>query len=258
MTELVLGAAYGYSAEQVKPFVTTLRRYYTGKIAFLVSVNLDPTLVELCQESGIDFFIVDGDQSNPIHMQWARFFHYENILSHPFFTNTTRVLLTDIRDVIFQAHPFSLPMTTDFEFFTEPETIKNSFVNRGWLQERYGVAETYAWENKNIICSGTIRTTMAGAQVVVRNMIMESEKLQATGRSPLDQPMLNYLVYSGAFFNYRVFDNGEGAVDTLHFAKELKFSPSGVLLNKNNQPVPIIHQWDRTQALVPVFEKIFA
>jgi hypothetical protein len=99
---------------------------------------------------------------------------------------------------------------------------------------------------------------MAGARVVVRNMIMESEKLKSTGRNPLDQPMLNYLVYSGAFFNYRIFDNGEGSVDTLHFAKHLTFSPEGKLLNKYNQPVPIIHQWDRTAQLVPVFEKIFA
>lgn len=258
MTQLVLGAAYGYSAEQVKPFLTTLRRHYTGKIAFLVAVNPDPSLVDLCMEHGVDFFIVEGDQNNPIHMQWARFFHYENVLNHPFFTECLQVFLTDVRDVIFQDSPFSLPLTTDFEFFTEPEKIKNSFVNRGWLQERYGVAEAYAIEDKNIICSGTIRTTMAGAKVVVRHMIMESEKLKATGRSPLDQPMLNYLVYSGAFFNYRIFNNGEGAVDTLHFAKELTFSPLGALLNKDNQPVPIIHQWDRTHALVHVFEKIFS
>lgn len=258
MTQLVLGAAYGYSADDVKPFVITLRRYYSGKIAFIVNVNPDPSLVQLCMEHGVDFFSVDGDQSKPIHMQWARFFHYANVLNHPFYVDCNRVFLTDVRDVIFQNSPFSLPLTTDFEFFTEPEKIKNSFVNRAWLQERYGVAEAYSLEEQNIICSGTIRTSMAGAHALVRHMIVESEKLIATGRHPLDQPILNYLVYSGAFFNYRIFNNGEGAVDTLHFAQELKFSPTGSLLNKDNQPVPIIHQWDRTQALVPLFEKMFA
>ena len=118
MTELVLGAAYGYSADDVKPFVISLRRHYSGKIAFLVSLAPDTTLVELCMEHGIDFFMVDGDQQNPIHMQWARFFHYANFLNHPFFVDCNWVFLTDVRDVIFQDHPFSLPMTTDLECFT--------------------------------------------------------------------------------------------------------------------------------------------
>ncbi len=255
MTGLVLGAAYTYSAADVWPFVSTLRRYYNGKIAFVVANNTDPSLIELCLTHGIDFFIVDGDVNNPIHMQWARFYHYPRVLAHPFFAECSEFFFTDVRDVFFQNSPFSLPMCTDLEFFTEPETIANSYVNRNWLRDKYGISATHGFESKLILCSGTIRTTRAGAYEVVKKMTEESDRLQGIGVAPLDQPQLNYLVYSGKFHNYRIFNNGEGTVSTMHFERRASFDPEGFLLNLNNSRTPVVHQWDRTNQLVPLFKR---
>lgn len=257
MSQLIVGAAYGYKADDVLPFVTTLRACYSGKITFIVNMSPDPTLIELCVNNGIDFFMMSGDDANPIHMQWARFYHYYNILQHPFYTECTQVFLTDVRDVIFQQNPFVLPLTTDLEFFTEPETIGNSPVNRSWLQARYGLSDVYSMENKRIICSGTIRATVTGALKISEMMKNESERLRANGLDPLDQPQLTHLVYSNSLHNYQIFNNGEGTVSTMHFQQKLCFNPNGLLLNNDGTPTPVVHQWDRTNALIHVFRRQF-
>lgn len=254
MSQLVIGAAYTYTAEDVWPFVSTLRRVYDGKIAFIVAQSPDPSLCDLCQQQGIDFFMVEGDVNNPIHMQWARFGHYSSIIDHPFFSECSKIFMCDIRDVIFQQDPFVLPLTTDLEFFTEPERIVNSYVNKSWLQDKYGLSTTHSFEQKNIICSGTIRATRNGAKDIIEKMSVESKRLQTLGLRPLDQPQLNYLVYSDKVHNYRIFDNGQGLVSTMHFEKCLRLTPDGHLLNNDGTLTPVIHQWDRTGAVKTVFQ----
>ena len=87
-------------------------------------------------------------------------------------------------------------------------------------------------------------------------MIAEIEdlKVRIPNMQILDQPLHAHMIYRGVFPDYELFQNGDGAVSTLHWQMVLNMDRQGRLLNKDGTPTPIIHQWDRMGRLKDIFE----
>lgn len=253
MTTAVIGAAFGYKTPELYPFVISLRKHYTGYVCFLVKKDLDSDTGDFLRKYCIDTFPMDEPEGIPAHIQWKRWLYYQQLLQN--LTQASDIFITDVRDVFFQKSPFTLPLTTDLEFFQEEELLKNCSVNIAWLSERYSWHRICQFYTSPIVCSGTVRSTLQGAFDLMGKMNNETKLLLSRNKKPWDQAQLNYLLYTNSFHNYKLVENGLGTVMTLHFQHKFVFDKYAFLLDKRGNIVPVIHQWDRAPDLESLFER---
>ena len=138
---LVLGAAVGFRVDQVRIFVESLRASgYTGDVAMLVGPT-DFALAAYLRRHGVTpkrtWFI--RRFHGPIHAYrfqlFARYLHAHR-------ARYDEVLISDVRDVVFQAHPFANIWSPAVHYFLEGDnrTIGNEPTNmvymRSFLPER--------------------------------------------------------------------------------------------------------------------------
>jgi hypothetical protein len=100
--------------------------------------------------------------------------------------------------------------------------------------------------------------TYSGINLYIDTMIAEFDSIRSTGRriNPgEDQPIHNFLVYSECFPDCTSHANATQSITTLHHQQQFTFNRAGQLLNDLNEPIPIVHQWDRTNAVKAVVER---
>jgi hypothetical protein len=253
MDTLVMGSALTYTAEKAMPFVVSLRKHYNGKVLLLVSETIDPSFFKLLVDYGIDFIHQPTEDGFPNSIMYRRFALYQQYIDWPIFDTSQRFFLTDVRDVVFQRSPFSLPLTCDLEFYCEQELIKNCYVNNGWISERYGLGEARAIGDNHVVCAGTISCTRKGLIDVCDKITQATVPFLERGMWPNDQAILNHLIYTNQLFNYRLVVTGDGTVSTMHYEKLMMFNQNGELCNKDGSVAPVVHQWDRTGSMASIF-----
>lgn len=245
---LVMGTALGYNAEQLKPFVHSLRKHYDGRVALLVE-NTSEELGKFFDDYKVKTFTVSFDTNNQDAICSKRHIFYKQVLLKSF-PNVEKILLTDVRDVIFQADPFAHEMTSELEFFYETKLYNFCECHRHWFEDLniYGRKVFHEMKQHYIICAGTTFGTKTGIYDYLNKMNAELERLQSQlGRPVTDQPSHAYLIYHKAFDNYRCFHTGNGPVATLNGTNDLKFDENNNLLNDDGSIVAVVHQWDRTK-----------
>jgi hypothetical protein len=255
MTQLIMGAAYGYKTELLEPFVKSLRRHYQGDCV-IITHPLTDTELSFYEKYNIFTFELEQAIPNPKDIQVGRYDIYKSVLEDNFL-DTEQILICDIRDVVFQDNPFKGSEELELEFFEEPCLFKNCTANWPWVGGIYGQEGMDTVKDKFIICSGTTMGTRAGVSKYINTMITEITRIRNTGR-PLyqgeDQPIHNYLIYTGGFNNFVIHKNGGGPITTIHHQQQLTFDRKGRLLNIDGTPTPVIHQWDRADACKTVLE----
>jgi len=255
MTQLILGAACGYTTKELEPFVKSLRRYYQGD-AVLVVFPLSDSDRTFFEQYNIITYELDQPIPNPKDIQTYRYYFYNECMEN--FPTADHVLIIDVRDVMFQDDPFKYPLTHQLEFYQEPCLYKNCPANAPWMHGMYSQSGYDLVKDEYILCGGSTIGTFQGMSLYINAMIKEIERIQATGRhihSGEDQPIHNFLVYNQTFPDWITHPNAEHAIATLHHQHQFTFNRAGQLLNSRNEPIPIVHQWDRTNAVKAVAER---
>jgi hypothetical protein len=282
---LVLGAIRGYKFEQIRPFVVSLKRTtFNGDLVLLWN-NLSPDTLEALQSHGVKlvhfsyrgsgalnswsrFWPVISKIVRPINgsglarrilkailpLQTSRFFHYRDYLAaHR--ADYGNVLITDVRDVVFQADPF-VNCNDDLLVFEEGDNAllaDEKMFNAKWVEQLFGKDILERIGRYPILCSGTV---MGGMDAMI-NYLVKFETLlsqaREVGMGGADQGVHNYLCRDFYTTKIQVVRNGAGAVLTmvpwLAEGADFKVSNSGEILGLNGQPVPVLHQYDRHPAL---------
>ena len=255
MTQLIIGAACGYTTKDLEPFVKSLRRHYQGD-AILVVFPLSDNDRNFFEQHNIITYELENTIPNPKDIQTDRYYFYKDCLQN--FTTAEHILITDVRDVVFQDDPFKNPLTHQLEFYQEPCLYKNCSANLPWIYGIYAQPAIDLVQDKNILCSGTTMGTYEGINLYIDTMIAEFDRLRSSGRriNPgEDQPIHNFLAYSERFPNWTSHANATQSITTLHHQQQFTFNRAGQLLNDMNEPIPIVHQWDRTNAVKAVAER---
>ncbi|MBM4147015.1 MAG: hypothetical protein FJ240_12230 [Nitrospira sp.] len=255
MTEdVIIGTAVGYTVDDVKPFVLSLiHSGYKGKtILFIDNLNSNTAIylqnhnTELClYEHGIF----------PLNSQ--RYFLYKQFLDAG--NIFKRVMLTDIRDVIFQCDPFMHFSKDTLDCFEEDRsmTLATCPYNGLWILQAYGEAVLNAIGHKPIICAGV---TIGSYRKVCEYLDILCKELVST--PPLwgiDQAAHNFIIRSGKISEVIVHDNQSGPVYTLGYVRKenIRINSDGFILNASGTPC-IIHQYDRHTALQSEIQKKYA
>lgn len=181
--------------------------------------------------------------------QSLRYRHYLNYLQKQA-PNTDFVMLSDVRDVIFQTDPFDHAFRNDLEVTLEANHLKigQEPFNSRWIENLYGQIVLRKIGSSTISCSGTTLGTQAGMRRYLAEMDAEVMK---HGR-PLgshDQGIHNYLLRTGLLDPVTIYTNGQGPVLTMSIGYGYQQNSEGRLVNDDQSVVPVVHQYDRHQNL---------
>jgi len=173
-------------------------------------------------------------------------YYYEYLMANQ--NKYNLVLITDVRDVLFQADPFAAISSNDLlNFYSEAHSIADSFYTSYWLRHAFGKKALAQIVDKVSICSGT---TIGGVDPIM-NYLQEMIKMQAkitaglTGLGGFDQGVHNYLVHNNYFQGSNLLPNNEGEVATLGESNAIAVNDNLELTDKQGNVIPVVHQFDR-------------
>jgi hypothetical protein len=247
--DLILGYATGYDVADVAPFVRSLRAAFEGPAALVVDQN--PELLAFLTEHRIEAVQPSpaGEGVWAPHPVVARFAAFDQLIrERPWVRN---VLLTDVRDVVFQSAPFE-PQPRTLEFFTEYSdgVLGDHAFNMKHLRAVGGDAIARAVADKPCVCVGTVMGPREEMMRFCRTLLM----LAAIPRSECgaafgaDQAACNIAVHMGLVAG-EIMPN-YGRVATVGLADGDRLSVvDGCIINPDAGVSPIVHQHDRHEAL---------
>ena len=268
---LVIGTAIGYDIDAIKNFVISFREHNTeadlvilaelGGIqrleSFFLQFDVKPLLFET-----LGYFSLFTSRSVAFNSRFIR--NFEFLFVSPQYKH---VLMSDTRDVVFQANPF-LNLPDDFlYFFTEDTNVslgQNKF-NAEWILNDYGMDTLESLKDYPIICNGTVLGSRNLILNYLRLLLSEMIRLSHNRNEKtliVDQAITNYIAhtYTQEQLPRTLKFNGD-IVGTLgvSFSEAVENNPRDEVifdLGKvyvNGKYPAIIHQYDRNQYLANYF-----
>lgn len=250
----VLGVAMGYDVTTLKGFVGSLRRSgFQGHIILGVSENVYPDVLEYLKSRNVTAKVLvsanctfapwyDGNETILAQLRQQRPHDYEALtncvgpytdiksrwvkypLAHDWLeecnTCTGPVMITDVRDVYFQANPFGpdSPEIKGLQLFEEHKNVTTEH----WLVNFYvQQCKNVAFE-KPMLCSGTTIGTRDAMMEYLTVMYEEMKVWISTDKCRFfeigdDQTIHNWLFYSGRLVNAVAVAHRKGIVHTVGF-----------------------------------------
>lgn len=253
MHDLVMTAAFNYSSKDIIPFLVTLRSVFSGRLVCLIFESQLKEFAEISKRFRIECVAMNqNDLHKPVSL---RFYGFKKILEESFH-DVNRVLLTDSRDVIFQANPF-VRNNEHLLMFSEPRKIKECVMNSRWIQKIFGDEVFGFLADREILCAGTTIGSKSMMHAYLQKMCISLSKI-TNKKNPIDigddQAIHNYLYYSGKLPGASVGVHGYSEVQTLHYENNFTFSKECRLLNRDGSIVPVLHQYDRHKQFFPIFQ----
>jgi hypothetical protein len=196
-----------------------------------------------------------------LHVMLARFFYAREYLqTHA--AGDAQVLLSDTRDVVFQADPFVHVGETLING-VESALVRDSIWNSQWVYRLYDDEATLRMLlPQAVLCAGV---TLGPAQQVVRYLTAMTEEIcekieRVCLRSCLDQGMHNRILRGAPPAPLTLSENGEGCIATLAACRDLGlfgWDDEQGLLTRAGEVIPIVHQYDRHAELAAYYERRF-
>lgn len=285
---LVLGAVSGYSFEQLKPFILSLKASgFKGDICLLYAKLSLNTIAELNAHGVLHSPLVY--RGSGALNSWSRFWPYVkpvvNLLGYSDITRhimklitplqTSRfynytdyllrkrdkyqhVLITDVRDVIFQADPFADFDKNAVQCYEEDLTLaEERHFNVGWIKSLFGEDSATPFLQEKILCSGTILGPLNKILKYLNAFELLLTQAEDIAPGGSDQGLHNYLIRTGVLReDVNIVKNATGEVLTVSAANisQYRVDFEGRFCDDRNRVIPVIHQYDRDPTLARNFE----
>jgi hypothetical protein len=250
---LVLGAAVGFRADQVRIFIESLRATgYTGDIVMLVGLR-DFALARYLRQHGATpkriWFI--RRFHGPIHAY--RFELLADVLRKAV-GKYDRVLVSDVRDVVFQTHPFAGITGDACHFFLEGDmrTIGNEPTNMVYMRSFLPPDQVERISAYRISCCGVV---LGGAKAMTAYMNRIASDLAAVPlkvrrKIGADTAFHNRMAHLDQDNPNRipvvlVENNVHVATMGIEPASSYRAGPDGAIRTLDGHLPAILHQYDR-------------
>jgi len=250
--QLILGLAAGYGESELAPFVLSLRESGYRGDTVLFTCDLSPAATRFLAAHGIAHQAFESLPLLPMGYCGARNFRYLEFLRGAA-SEYGRIMLTDVRDVVFQNDPFAHVGLADLYYFLESDsTIGGCPVNSEWMCKAFGASSLAAAAESPVSCAGTVAGSPAGMLrylvLMCRFTLQAAPGFRYTG---IDQAIHNHLMIHGLVPNAAIVENGR-AVCTVpeDDLRGIHATPDGLIRNADGTASDIVHQYDRHPALV--------
>jgi hypothetical protein len=256
--DVILTTALNYDYETIKLFLNSLNTFYKGEVVIFSNEQYKPRYLNYkLTVIGTDSELVRN--SNTLKLNSiinARHSWYLDFLNS---FEYDRVLLTDSRDVFFQSDPFERINDNSLHVAVEDNTIGNCPFNSKWINSVYGIDYLNKISKEQVVCAGTTMGSYATITAYLKYMTSQLEKygpLLDTGNNRdilIDQSIHNYFCIEYADKVTR-FTNCDDLFLTLGYSKTFRLNREGSLINQDNKPYALIHQFDRIKWLTDHLE----
>lgn len=181
------------------------------------------------------------------HPHFARWFAYERFLSLN--RHYDQVLLSDVKDVVFQAPFFYSQTPSVVSLFDQGIKYGEACWDTKWYEEAFGTPELEKVSGKSSICIGTIMGPHAGLLSMVRELCCFFSD-HPFGK--IEQAIFNYLILTGRLVTpFERVDNLVGPITTLcsDAIHSRVIANSGLIFRASeaDRPIPVVHMYDRYQ-----------
>lgn len=184
MKTLLIAAAGGYTVDQLKPWVNSLKKVnFEGDVIVIVYDPVDETVPKYLKENNIG--VVIGTVNGDLNVATQRFLDFSGILGKDeLCKNNDIVITTDIRDVIFQSDPGKWVRENlgDADIIATGEGIryKHEDWNGDMLQRHFGNKFFDMMKNFETLCSGII----AGKKEMIAKVFRIISEISYYGKDP--------------------------------------------------------------------------
>ena len=259
MKDAIIGAITKYTPKHIEPWVKSIAKSgFTGD-KFMLVYEVPQNTIDYLQNN--DFTVFDcGSLDRPIVVR--RFLDLYSLLTRNDF-NYNKVIVTDVKDVIFQLNP-SLWLSKNLEtpIVVGSESILSKDME--WAVRNYGDSYPLEWpriKDKVSFCAGVI----AGEPKPVADLFLNIFRWSLTGATPYqspDQAALNVLMDMEPYKSYiqKTFHkdtwvthlgisldkpelHGPFLQDSLPQVKD------NLIVNSEGLPFTIVHQYDRIPSI---------
>ena len=257
---LILGLAAGYHYGDVRPFLASLdRAAYSGDLVFFVSETTRD--LERIRAHGTQLRPMErrpGLEAVPCN--GLRYFLYLDYLASCA-EQYERILIADVRDVVFQRDPFDYPWPDGICCTLEDRsaTVGSCPFNARWVREHLGREALDAIADRPVSCSGTTVADHASMTAYLKRMT-ELLLPPPTGEcmAGYDQGVHNHLIHTGALDRLTLFDNAGPILTLAQTRGEPPVNEMGEVLNEAGRPAHMIHQYDRKPSLFKMIRERYA
>ena len=298
ITNWVIGLAVGLKTGDIVRFLTSIvkacgssvPRSNTDEAVSVVlfvghgeidSLLQAPALVEITatgRSRGVDVHLVPAALRRAMAPHQSRFEAFLEWMEGSV-ASADIVLLTDVRDVIFQGDPFLFARacreagTFSFIYFSqEAVTFNQSRLNLRWIHHLYGADVANTLSMKMVSCSGVTLGSADYIRIYLENMVRLIAKIpRGLVMRPMDQGPHNYIVHVlKPFRRYFFVDNEDSIIYSMHYVIRA-YGHVGTLPYEVHGPCayaapaqdihphgfipPVIHQYDRNEGLVNMYHK---
>lgn len=179
-----------------------------------------------------------------LHPHYARWHAYSRVLKTA--RGYESILLSDIRDVIFQDDIFPRLEPDRVALFEESEGFSELNINGRWYRTAYGETAFRKVRGKMPVCIGVI----AGPAGLIHSIVDEfAAEIARRPPAGIEQAMFNYMLQEKRFHTpWNSLPNYQAGVATLSSNKDVKVRTrivSGRILDNQGKPYPIVHMYDR-------------
>lgn len=293
--DMIIGVVDRYNWDQIKYWANSIKQSGFDGYKALIVYNMDaPTVQRLTLE---DFMLVGCNQYDETNgfshdnskgnVMVDRFFHianFLNMLEKPM--DIDRVIITDVRDVVFQKNPtnwldtYFLP---DYNVVVGSENL--TYENEPWgknnITKAFGPLFYDRKKTHPIFCAGVIAGRLNHIRDLCLNvwLVCHGKNPHVDGGGGPDQAALNILLDMEAYNKSTAFtspsngwvlhagtslpaiQSGSGGIGQAYvmnndrnvkFIEHLNYSVTDGVVNVFDKPVTVLHQWDR----VPDWKKM--
>jgi hypothetical protein len=270
LPNLILGTVANYDFYEFRRFLISLRQTsFRGHICLFVGPGISRGTVRKIRQFDVEVvpyggaFPFVGDPHadapkslpEPIHIyNYRHFLYYDYLLKHG--RKYRNVLITDVKDVVFQHDPFEFPVPDRIHMAMENPNIPVGACpwTSQWLLAGYGPEVLERLKDKDMSCAGT---TLAPVPHMMRylDLILAEIAGMKDAFTCADQAAHNLLLHEGKLDPVERLGNFEGPILTVGSEPRYKLSENKELVNRDGSKIAVIHQYDRHPELVRLFDK---
>jgi hypothetical protein len=232
-------------------FVPTTNNYTnsTGKVAKTINRSILHAMRGLRKFNILERFAPEIDRAyEPLievwhHPHFVRWFAYKRFLALN--QSYENVLLSDVKDVVFQAPFFPTVPTSKVSIFDQNLKYGEAYWDTKWYLEAFGKRALKSVLGKSAACIGTI----LGPHSAV--LSLASELTSFFSKSPfgrIEQAVFNYLILNDMLktpYQIVAYDVGPIATLTENLYTQTFIKDGLIRYNKTGEAIPVVHMYDR-------------
>lgn len=247
----VIGAALGYSSDQVRLFLSTLRESgYNGKIYLFTNdaTSIDQSFAE---DLNVKLLMTRvPTNANVGKLVTVRYWLLQEFLKSE--QSLDKIFFSDVRDVLFQNDPFNFAGWDRYSLFyaLEEKVIGDCGMNARWISTRYGQGVLRSMMGEVVSCCGTIFARHNQLLEYVGKMC--NHLSDAPDVYGMDTGVHNFIIRKDPIAGQKALLNGLGPVMTIHHMthSRIPVNDDGLFQNYDGSTPVVVHQYDRLSKAV--------